>query len=70
MPTVRFVGFADPNRRRVRQGNVPRKYKFVVVAKLSPEHGRIMPTPGPTNTHHTLWKYENVSFHTLFQVLE
>jgi hypothetical protein len=47
----------------------PRKYKFVVVAKLRPEHGRIMPTQGPTNTHHTLWKYEHVSFHTLFQVL-
>jgi hypothetical protein len=48
----------------------PRKNKFIVVAKLHPEHGRLKPTPGPGNTHHTLWKYENASFHTLFQVLE
>jgi hypothetical protein len=49
---------------------VPAIGRFVAVAKLTPEQGKLMPTPNPSNkSHHTWWAPANLKHSTLFRLV-
>lgn len=47
-----------------------RVFKYIGVAALNAAHGVIKKTPGQVASHHTLWRFETVEFHLIFQLQE
>jgi hypothetical protein len=45
----------------------PRINKHIVSAQLTPGDGKIKKTKGPVPSHHTFWKYGNLSFLEIFR---
>ncbi|MBF0548935.1 MAG: hypothetical protein HQK60_00225 [Deltaproteobacteria bacterium] len=45
----------------------PRRKRYIIVADLKPEHGKIKMTEGPVPSHATFWKYSHLTFQEIFR---